>query len=133
MKSTRRWYYCLWTTLTVVGAMACGEGSRELTGPEGPVLSVGPSLETPLPPGIRLISDEYIVVLSDAAPPAGRAIGALLTVHRDSVISVWEAALKGFWARLTPATVEALRRNPWVKSIEHNQIGRLDRQLKTLG
>lgn len=98
----------------------------ETAGPERPVLSVGPLLEGQLAPGFRLIPDEYLIVLSDEAPRAGNVLSQLLTASGDSVISVWEAALNGFWARLTPATVEALRRSPWVASIEHNQTGPAD-------
>lgn len=63
------------------------------------------------------IRDQYIVVLRKGASPTGAAaaVGA-------NPMHVYRAALNGFAARLNPAQVEALRKNPNVDYIEPDGV-----------
>jgi subtilisin family serine protease len=75
-------------------------------------------------PGAEVVRDHYIVVLKDEA--AGEAAGKVrsqASAAGGKVHFTYRHALNGFAATLPPAAVEALRRNPAVKYIDHDAKG----------
>jgi hypothetical protein len=87
----------------------------ELVVPEDAVLQVPPEARAS-------IDDWYIVTLADAAPDPGRFVAARAKTDGMLVSHVYRAALRGFAARIPAPAVEALRRNPNVRSIHPDQI-----------
>jgi subtilisin family serine protease len=76
-----------------------------------PVINASTDLNT------QVLPNEYIVVLRGGVRDvAGEA--AVATTQGAQVRAVWEHALKGFAARLSPAALRELRRNPNVQFIE---------------
>ena len=62
----------------------------------------------------------YIVVLRDGADPDA-VVEALGAAHGSTPTHVFRSALLGFSAALTPAALDAVRRHPDVRYVEHDQ------------
>jgi subtilisin family serine protease len=101
---------------------ACGDQSPTTTvtapdaaSPRGPAPLLAPA------PEAKTVPDRYIVVLKAGADAPGLA---QRTAHAfgGKVHYVYQAALNGFAATLPPQAVEALRQNPQVDYIEHDQL-----------
>jgi hypothetical protein len=69
-----------------------------------------------------VIPDHYIVVLRDGPGNARATAQQLVAAHGGDLGYVYEYALRGFSARLTPQAVSALARNPNVLHIEPDQV-----------
>lgn len=68
------------------------------------------------------IRDRYIVVFRDDTPDAPGLATRLVAVHGGTLYHTYRSALRGFAAELSPAAVEALRRNPQVKYVQEDGI-----------
>jgi subtilisin family serine protease len=64
------------------------------------------------------IPDEYIITFSDDAEAPEELSRRLTSQHGGKLRFTYSAALKGFAAQLPPQAVDALRRNPLVRSVE---------------
>lgn len=104
---------------TLVLALAVVACQHDSTSPG----SDSDSARAPLLPAIgEVVPDRYIVVLRpDAANTASIASQAVGT-HGGKLFFVYEDALKGFAAELSPVAVDALRRNPVVAYIEPDRV-----------
>lgn len=74
---------------------------------------------SPLSAGSHTVPGRYIVVFNDDVADARAATRALAVVHDARVTNIYEHALKGFSAALSPAAAQALAANPnvaWVES-----------------
>ncbi|MGI5337257.1 S8 family peptidase [Streptomyces sp. CA-181903] len=81
-------------------------------------LALAPADPTPTPaPAGRAATGHYIVTLRQGASP--RALTARLGVTPDTV---YQHALLGFAAPLTPAQLDAVRRSPDVRSVEEDAV-----------
>lgn len=78
------------------------------------------------------IPGQYVVVLAPEARDVPGLVRGLSRSPHDSVLYVYEHALKGFNARLAPASVEALRRHPMVLEITEDEYGVPDQSLWSL-
>jgi aqualysin 1 len=67
------------------------------------------------------IQGQYIVVFHDRVVQPRALAAQLIQQHGGELLHSYEAALKGFAARLNEAAVEGLRRNPQVAYIEQDQ------------
>lgn len=77
--------------------------------------------------GRKLIPDRYIVVFKyDRVGDVPGLTKTLVTAPTDSVLFMYHYALKGFAARLSPATVETLRLHPFVEQITPDEYGVAD-------
>ncbi|MBC2877218.1 MULTISPECIES: S8 family peptidase [Streptomyces] len=76
-----------------------------------------PHPHTNSPPDGRAVPAHYIVTLRQGASP--RALTARLGVRPDTV---YQHALLGFAAPLTPAQLDAVRRSPDVRSVEEDAV-----------
>lgn len=74
----------------------------------------------------RTIPDQYVVVLKDDVRDVRGFVRGMSRSPRDSVLFVYEYALKGFAARLAPSSVAGLQRNPMVASIVQDEYGTAD-------
>ncbi|HEX7238842.1 MAG TPA: S8 family peptidase [Longimicrobiaceae bacterium] len=72
------------------------------------------------------IAGQYVIVLKPDAGEARGFVKAMAKAEKDSVLFVYEHALKGFAARLAPASVEALRRHPFVQQVTEDEYGTAD-------
>jgi subtilisin family serine protease len=89
----------------------------EITAPGEPAAPGRPTLA-----GGQAMPDRYIVVLRPGAADVAGEAAALTAAHHGRLHFVYEHALEGFAAELSPAEVEALRKNPRVERIEPDQI-----------
>jgi serine protease len=102
--------------LLLVLLTACQDESS--TGPGTPE----PALAPLLPAVGKVIPNRYIVVLRpDAANAASLASQSVLPDH-GKLFYVYQDALKGFAAELSPRALDALRRNPTVAYIEPDGV-----------
>jgi hypothetical protein len=79
--------------------------------PVGPSLAVGQG-----------VPDRYIVVLRPGIQTASSVAVSVVAQHGAQVHHVYEHALNGFAATLSPSAVEALRRDARVERLEADQI-----------
>jgi len=70
--------------------------------------------------GPRAVPGRYIVVFNDDVADARGLAHALAAAHGAGVTNVYETAIKGFSASLSPAAAEALSRNPNVAWVEND-------------
>jgi aqualysin 1 len=85
------------------------------------LVSFSAEAQTPATGAARLIPNHYIVVLNETGDPHTLAQEARI-VHQGVVNHVYDGAVHGFSARLTPAAVAALARDPQVRYIENDQL-----------
>ena len=105
--------------LLLLGLAACQDDSTTPSTPSEPSLA-------PLLPAVgRVVPNRYIVVLRPDAVNAGPLAAQSATADGGRVLFVYDAALKGFAAELSPRAVEALRRNPTVAYIEPDQVNEI--------
>jgi subtilisin family serine protease len=98
--------------------VAAGEGAEKggnlsVTASEAPLL-VPQSAE-------RVVPDQYIVVFKAGTPRPRLLAGAVVGAQRGTLLAVYESALQGFAARLSPEAVKALQAHPSVAFIEVDQ------------
>jgi subtilisin family serine protease len=82
------------------------------------IATVGPTL---LAVG-QAISDRYIVTLKPSAVSAASEAASVNAAAGGQLVYVYEHALRGFAAELSPVQLEALRRDGRVQSIEPDQV-----------
>ena len=70
----------------------------------------------------QAVPDRYIVILRPAGASAASEAAEMTAVQPGKLFFVYEDALRGFAAELSPAQVEALRRDPRVERVEPDQI-----------
>lgn len=75
-----------------------------------------------LPATGPIVANRYVVVLRPGALTAASAANQMVAANGGKLIFVYEHALRGFAAELSPQAVEALRRDPAVDYIEPDQI-----------
>jgi hypothetical protein len=102
-----------------VTAMALGACSDL---PQAPAPATSPSFSQAAGHGGGMIPDHFIVVLRDGPASVRTTAQQLVAAHGGEVGYVYEHALRGFSARLTPQAVSALERNPSVLYIEQDQV-----------
>ncbi|HEX8696072.1 MAG TPA: S8 family peptidase [Longimicrobium sp.] len=110
--------------LVVTGTVAAGCGDEPIT----PVPREGARLESSAPllaaaPG-QGIRDRYIVVFRDDTRDAAGLAARLVAANGGRLHHTYTSALRGFAATLSPAAVEAVRRNPQVAYVEQDGIAR---------
>jgi hypothetical protein len=109
----------------MLGAAGCARDATDITGgaaspnhAAAATESLAPLYEMDNP---RRVPGEYLVrFTSDVADAEGLA-RSLVAAHGGRTIVAWKS-LKGFWGKLSPQAVEALRRNPRVRYIEANTL-----------
>lgn len=72
------------------------------------------------------IPDQYVVVLDSTVRDVPGFIRGMTRAPKDSVLFVYQYALKGFAARLAPASVAGLQKNPRVAAITQDEYGTMD-------
>ena len=72
------------------------------------------------------IPDQYVVVLKPEATDVRGFARSMSRGKGDSLLFVYEHALKGFAVQLAPASVDALRKNPLVKQVLQDEVGVAD-------
>jgi subtilisin family serine protease len=88
--------------------------------PTGPA---APASSAPLLPAVgQVVPNRYIVVLRPGVVSATGLATQAVAANQGKLFFIYEDALKGFAAELTPAAVEALRKNPAVAYIEPDQV-----------
>ncbi|HEV2149534.1 MAG TPA: S8 family peptidase [Longimicrobiaceae bacterium] len=119
----------LFLALAVLATAACGDDPSPVAAPgEAPALSRGPAA----PERAARIPDQYVVVLKPETRDVQGFVRGLSKSPRDSVLFVYEHALKGFAARLAPGSVEGLRRHPMVQEVIEDEYGVPDQSLWSL-
>lgn len=114
-----RW---LFLALALLGAACTDRGTAPLTGAgDAPLLA---RADTAAPPS--RIADQYIVVLKPEASDVRGFARSMTRGRGDSLLFVYEHALKGFAVRLPAASAEALRKHPLVKEILQDEYGVAD-------
>jgi subtilisin family serine protease len=114
-------FRCIALGLTLLGLSAC---SDQATAPvsgdaASPMLARGGNPE-------RVIPDHYVVTFrSDVRDPEGLA-KRLAASPGDTLLFVYRHALMGFAARLSPASVKGLERNPQVESVLPDERGEME-------
>ncbi|HET6231115.1 MAG TPA: S8 family serine peptidase [Longimicrobiaceae bacterium] len=108
-------------TLVLAG---CAKDATDMTTPTGAASarvaavrdSVAPLYEMDNP---NRVPDEYMVRFTGDVGDADGLARSMVSAHGGRAIATWKG-LKGFWGKLPPAAIEALRRNPHVAYIEAN-------------
>ena len=108
----------LFVVPALLGAAACTDDVTTAAA-DAASLSRGPGVPE------RGIPGQYVVVFkNDARDVPGMVKG--LTSPQDTVLYVYQHALKGFSARLSPSSLEGLRRHPQVDRITLDEWGKMD-------
>jgi serine protease len=99
---------------------ACDQGA---TGPDGTARAPG-ELAPLLAAGAAALPGRYIVVMNDDGQvgTAGAVARDVVAAHGGRVHHTYGHALNGFAASLSPAAVDALRRNPRVRYVAEDQV-----------
>jgi subtilisin family serine protease len=74
----------------------------------------------------QIVPNRYIVVLKNNVASASSEAHRVVSADRGKLLFVYEHALKGFAAELSPAAVAALRSNPAVDYVEPDRVVHLD-------
>jgi subtilisin family serine protease len=115
MTHQTRWRGAL-PVLAVVVLASCNPDSPSPTGlPSG--LQPGSHNLAPLIVSKDAMPERYVVVLKDGAGDGSAMSRDIMGSHSAKVHHEYRAALRGFAATLSPAAVDALRRNPLVKYV----------------
>ena len=102
--------------LLLVALSACQDDSSTSPTPNEPALA-------PLLPAVgKVVPNRYIVVLRPDAVNTPAVATQSVVVDGGKLFYVYEDAIKGFAAELSPRAVEALRRNPLVAYVEPDQM-----------
>jgi subtilisin family serine protease len=95
---------------------ACDQRTPDL--PTGARAAVGEAGLAPLvAAGSEAIPGQYVVVMKDGASTAAAVAREVVSAHGGKLRHTYGAALNGFAANLSPAAVDALRRNPQVQYV----------------
>jgi len=90
---------------------------------------------------IQYVDNQYIVTLSDAASAGVQSVSGVRSIisglfqsygiSESNLIFVYEAAIKGFCAKLTPAEIGMISKDSRVSSVEQDRIIRLEEPIVT--
>ena len=109
--------------LGIVFLMAC---TGDTSIPTSTVDTAVPPVEPPPPAAIvvapELITGQYLVTFVDTVSDVPGLARRLATQHGANPLATWTAAIKGFAVRIPDQAVDALRKNPNVKSIEQDAL-----------
>jgi len=112
----RRWWFVV---PAMLGASACTDDGTTTALPEDASFSRGPGAAE------RGIPGQYVVVFKSHVRDVPGLVKSV-TTPRDTVLYLYEHALKGFSARLSPSSLEGLRRHPQVERITQDEWGKMD-------
>ncbi|MEO8199567.1 MAG: S8 family serine peptidase [Gemmatimonadota bacterium] len=70
----------------------------------------------------RVVPNRYIVILRPGAVSVATTADQMVTSNQGKLFFIYEHALRGFAAELSPAAVESLRHNASVESIQPDQV-----------
>lgn len=104
----------------LVAASAALPACRDSEAPTQP--STESSQASLLPSAGQVVPDRYIVVLRPGGVSASSVASQMVNARSGRLYFVYEHALRGFAAELSPAAVEALKHDPSVQSIQPDQI-----------
>lgn len=93
---------------------------RDSSTPTQPDLN--PPRASLLPATGPVVANRYVVVLRPGAASATNVATQMVSANSGKLFFIYEHALRGFAAELSPQAVEALRRDPAVDYIEPDQI-----------
>jgi subtilisin family serine protease len=118
----------LFLGLTLLAAGACSDDPTSANRPPEapPTFSAAQGQD-------RTIPDQYVIVFKDEANDVRGLARAMAAAPKDSVLFVYEHTIKGFSARLAPASVEALKRHPMVDRVTPDEYGVMDQSAGTWG
>jgi subtilisin family serine protease len=110
-----------WAPFAVVAlaVTACQDAS----GPDAKLVSVAPKAASTA--AGNPIPGSYIVVMKDAVANVDGAVDQIGQQYGTRASYRYKSALKGFAGKLSPAAVEALRRDPRIAYIEQDQVARM--------
>jgi subtilisin family serine protease len=113
--------------LLAAAAAACGQDARELPtqAPAGPRAGAD-GLAPLLAAGADALPGRYIVVMNPGTGDMGASAALDVAALGGTVHHLYEAALDGFAATLTPEAVDALRRDPRVQYVAQDGVARMD-------
>ena len=110
--------------LGIVLLMAC---SSDTSLPTSTLDGSGAAPAEPPPPAAvaeppEVIAGQYLVTFVDSVTDVRGLARRLAVQHGSDTLATWTAAIKGFAVRIPDQAVDALRRNPNVKSIEQDAL-----------
>ena len=109
--------------LAAIGAVLWGCSDQTPTTPRADAARTAAAPLRAAVPGTA-VRDRYIVVFRDGTPDAPGLASRLVAAHGGTLHFTYTSALRGFAATLSPAAVEAVRRNPNVAYVEEDGIAR---------
>jgi len=114
-----RW---LFLAVALLGTACTDRGADPLTGAGGAPRLARSDDAAPA----KRIPDQYVVVLKPEAADVRGFARSMSRGKGDSLLFVYEHALKGYAVQLAPASVDALRKHPLVKQILQDEVGVAD-------
>jgi subtilisin family serine protease len=99
-----------------LAAAACRDGST----PSEP-----PTFDPQLAQDGDLVPGQYVVVFNDDVSDVATEAMQRIQAHQGALRHLYTNALKGFSANLSPAAVDALRRDPSIRLIEQDRVVRI--------
>ncbi|HEV2148513.1 MAG TPA: S8 family peptidase [Longimicrobiaceae bacterium] len=113
--------------LALLAAGACSDDPTSPSrAPEEPTPSVVQGQD-------RTIPGQYVIVFKDEASDVRGLARAMAAAPKDSVLFIYEHTIKGFAARLAPASVEAVKQHPMVDRVTPDEYGIMDQSAGTWG